>query len=373
MNCRELVQYLLSAGLTQADELLAGTVEVRVLQHKNLCFHVATPRDAYLLKTPQLSGDPSARVEAELYMMFGRIAPRFARDRMPALRAYDAERSILVIEFIRDAVDLRSHNRRSGEAAVAVAVGIALGELHHPGLLAESGVTNADTRPWVLQILQPPVDVLYSESNGALELIRMVQRCEALTSLIGDLGRRWTCDAIIHHDMRLDNVLVRPSDPPGRPSEVTIIDWELCGPGWSYWDVACVLAGLVSDWVTVALQSTEVSRAVAAGHDGPEPQPTGKLIDHVQSFARATWRAYCQTCATDRATGDFSTVARLVGARLVQTAMEHCHGSPVPTKEAVQLLEVARMFARRPAEAWVHVLGLSLGRQQGQLLPDATS
>ncbi len=369
-----LIDYLLTAGLVSRAEVVKGAIKVRVLHHKNVCYHVTSPSASYLLKTARLHGDTSGRVEAEMYAILRRSDTTFVDRYLPTVVSFDSGASVLVIQYQQQAVNLhRYHDEADTALSLATMggeIGLALTRLHAPDMLSGAGLDTKDSCPWVLRLLEPPVAVLFSESTGTIEVIRLVQHSAELAALIGELRDAWTCDALIHHDMRLENILFDKSATSPGASVITIVDWELCAPGWSYWDVACIFASYVSYWALAALASSFL-KSPSAGFNSGTPHRNRPITDF-HPLLHALWQSYSGSASGFGTASDCIIVSRLISARLIQIAMEHCQGSVQPTREAIQLLEIAKTFARRPAEGWVHVLGLRLGTTSGRVLVDVS-
>ena len=136
------------------------------------------------------------------------------------------------------------------------ALGRALGTFHRVLCLAD---WTADARlarlsrdlPWVLRVHQPVPAVLASVSRGNLGIVRILQTEEGLGTHLDRLAERWIPGCVIHGDIRLDNVLIRPNTAENEDGQVElwIADWEAVGFGDPAWDVAGTLQDFLVYWV----------------------------------------------------------------------------------------------------------------------------
>ena len=151
-------------------------------------------------------------------------------------------------------------------------------------------------RPWVLDILtpgcwRPPV-------ADALLVHGRVRR--ELRQQFADLAERLEPSCLVHGDLKWDNCLVE-----GREG-VRVIDWEMAAVGDPAWDVA----GILQDHLVIG-------RALAS-----PTEPDG-LHDQARQAATAFLSSYLDVAEVPDRGGFTERAARLTGARLVQTALEH--------------------------------------------------
>jgi aminoglycoside phosphotransferase (APT) family kinase protein len=98
----------------------------------------------------------------------------------------------------------------------------------------------------------------------------MVDRILDVAEIVNSVQRFaswWSPQALIHGDVKLDNILVTPildnssHEVMGR-STVVLIDWELAGLGLPVWDIASAISGIYIQGLMIGNENT-INRAVA--------------------------------------------------------------------------------------------------------------
>ena len=136
-------------------------------------------------------------------------------------------------------------------------LGRALGTLHRNLCLSD---WQADSRlarlsrdlPWVLGVHCPVPSMLASFSRADLAIVpHSSNGGRAGSAQLDQLAGAWRPTSVIHGDIRLDNVLIRPqsSESSGGPVELWIADWEAVSFGDPAWDVAGALQDFLVYWV----------------------------------------------------------------------------------------------------------------------------
>ena len=149
----------------------------------------------------------------------------------------------------------------------------------------------------------------------------------------------------IHGDVKWENCLWRES--AGEPITLKWIDWELTDLGDPAWDTGCFIQCYLSHWIRSLPPVTGLTLADRIGSDAD-------LFSAMQPALRAFLEDYI---AALQATGSEvlglrERIMRCAAARMVQMGLEVMHGRPVPTPEALSLLENKRCdhdAARRSA------------------------
>ena len=187
-------------------------------------------------------------------------------------------------------------------------------------------------------------------SPANLEICRLLQSDDRLEPALERLHAGWRISAVIHGDLRPDNVLVveRSSE-----TEVLLIDWESTRRGDPAWDAGSVLRDSLHLWLIGLPTASELS---ADERLAGAAAPLGQL----QPAHDAFWRSYVETTglADIDQPGFLERAARYCGARLVQTAWEATsEAEELPARE-VLLLQVATNMLAEPAAAVRDLFGL---------------
>lgn len=88
-----------------------------------------------------------------------------------------------------------------------------------------------------------PVEVWHQTSAAAQELTRVVQASPLLGQTLTKVAEMSTPMGLIHGDLKIDNVLVRPD------GTFLLVDWECGGTGAISMDLGAVLGSMICIWV----------------------------------------------------------------------------------------------------------------------------
>lgn len=238
-------------------------------------------------------------------------------------------------------------------AWIAAGVGAWLGQLHTADRLLSSAVGQRfqGTLPWVLSIDSPTPELIQTSSGATLRLLETVQQHADIREALGELRAHWRREALIHNDLKWDNIIVLHQ--AGEDSGTfMVIDWELAGIGNPDWDVGSVFAAFLGLWggsIPVAHGSPPEQLIDLAAH------PLGTLQPAAQSF----WTAYLES--TRRylpGHQNIEPIMRYCGARLIQAAIERAQLRSTLATDSVLLLQIAQNVLRHPREAAHNLLGL---------------
>jgi Phosphotransferase enzyme family len=310
------------------------------------------------------TGSGSLAHEAAVYSLLASL-PRQRRSgeisaALPRCHGFDADRGLLILESLPDALDLTSYHTRAGRFPVTAGtrLGTVLADLHDRATeAARRRPADFPGRiPWVLGIDRPGIAFYRQMSNAGIELVRVLQSSPALRAALAALRMDWREDAFVHHDVKWDNCLVGAAGASGRRTRLALIDWEFADLGDACWDTGSVFGAYLSCWLT----SIPVT--------GSEP-PDHYLdlaeypLVRMQRAMRAFWTAYAAARGWNPATAVPALIhsARYAGARLLQTAYERAQGMARISATVVLLAQVAENVLVRPEEAVEDLLGVPLG------------
>lgn len=355
----DVLPYLIDRGLLGLESLVDGGIMALDVSRRNRNYKVVSSRGpSYLLKQG-ISPESAATVarEAALYSHLA-ASPETAAlwPYLPRCYGYDAERRILILELVQGAADLRHGRgrRRRLSPRVAGAVGAALAAVHgvQGAGAGGSGVPAERIDPaWVLAVHRLDRSALTCMNAASLQMVRMLQRFQAVCELLDALRTDWATESFIHNDVRWDNLLL-VSRPQSRKAEVKIVDWELAGWGDPCWDVGAVFV----DYLVLWLSSTPITgEAPLAGFAEHARFP----LSAMQPALRAFWRAYVRRrrLGPEAARARLARSVRLCGARLIQSVYEQLQISPLLTGNLVCQLQLSWNLLAGPEEA-VRLLGL---------------
>jgi len=359
----DVATYLLDRGLLNAAAIVDGDVTVRDASSRNRNFKVESSHGpSYLLKQG-LGPEAVATVahEAGVYDYLskkGRVHPY-----LPVFHGYDAERQVLVLELMRNGTDLRTYHQRSGPFGVGLAesLGRALGALHRATTFTDDAKPAPEQAPFALSLHRPDSRIFRDLSATSIELIKMIQHAPSLTKRLDSLRAAWSPSAVIHQDVKWDNVIVFTTSGSRGRTGLKLVDWEGAVNGDPCWDIGSAFSHYLSTW----LFSIPIT-----GQSPPEdfPKLAKYPLEKMQPAIRRCWLSYVAAVRADSAAARHRLLRSVEysGARLVQTAFEMSQVSMELNGAIVLHLQLAQNMLDRTPEAAVQLLGLPLYAPAGR-------
>jgi aminoglycoside phosphotransferase (APT) family kinase protein len=352
-----VVAHLVRRGLLADEDVVERELRVIDASRRNHNLRVlAAAGQSYLVKQGRRDGDGpgTVRYEAAVYEVLDRISGDAAAH-VPRSFGCDARESILVLELIAEAENVRENVIRTGTAAgpIGAAIGDALGRVHariENVAVPATGAMLVRRLPDVFAFTRPSLGMLYDTSAGNAALMRLVQHNRSLSDGLDALAEAWRPQILIHGDPRWENWLIERSDE-GTPPRLVLIDWEFAGLGDPAWDVGSVLCEYLAYWVRSIpeLPGTMPQRAM---------QHTDVPLERVQPVMRALWLAYARRRLPADLDEELTLVTRFAAAKLVQFAAEQAHTAASLTASTGALLQLAANIFADPACAARELVGV---------------
>jgi len=361
---RAVVPYLFKRKLLSEQSIVDGDLAVVDASRRNLNFQVISERGpCYLLKQGVgPDGIKTVSHEATVYQRLQSSTGNLGLDRyLPRFFEYDPKERVLIIEFLRDAQNLREYHDRIARfpTTIATAMGTALGTLHRLNWM--KGERGEDYNglgiqpPWILSIHRPDLGILQHLSSATIQAIKIIQQFPEFCELLDSLRQEWTNETPIHFDIRWDNCLIVSRRSGSQKTDLRLVDWELAGVGDPCWDVGSVFNDYLSFW----LGSIPIT-----GETPPERflelarYPLRKMHPAIRSF----WDSYIRRLELDDVTSAewLLRSVKYAAARLVQTVYEGLYQSIKLPGNAVCSLQLSLNILQRPHEASIQLLGLPL-------------
>jgi hypothetical protein len=358
-----VLPYLVDHGLVDVAEIVDQQVSVTDASRRNCNFKVRRDNgDGYLIKQAAdgaLDAERTLACEAAFYRFCAEDARGEALRRVvPHLRAHVPEEALLITRFIDGAEPLWQHCEARGQgvpAEIGALLGRALAVLHTS---CRAGELAADPRlaglprhpPWILFAHKPGPEILGTLSGAGLQTLRILQSEGELRRHLDELRRDARCEALVHGDVKSDNVLVFHE---GGETRIALVDWELVHFGDPAWDVGGAFFDLLRLWIS--------SMPLTPGTSPADLMAWARVpLDRVQPAMRAFWSAYrvVSGLAPGEAPGFLARAARFCAARLVQGAYEHAQDASTLANAGVMMLQVAAHVFARPEAAARHLFDL---------------
>ena len=366
LTVNEAIPFLLEHRLIDRGWIIDGDLAIRCSAKRNRNLRVEGPDGrGFLIKQPDDpvdGGFETLRSESAFYgFCRGEPAVAAVRSIIPRLSYRDADRALLALELVPDAVTLWScytdHDAVGFPFEVGVALGQALGTVHRIfgrlALLEDPRLAWLGRPiPWALRLTRPGPGFVADLSPAGAQTIRILQRQDGLVARLDGMRERWRAETLVHGDIKSDNVLAaRPR--PEAPWEIRIVDWEMVQIGDPAWDLAGALQDFIGFWVSsmpLAVDMSIEERAARARHP----------LDVVQEAIRATCRGYRAAIATIPPDAD-ELLHRAVGlsaVRMFQTAYElSCDRAELHPRSVI-LLQIGANILADPDRALDQLYGL---------------
>jgi len=353
----DVMPYLLERDLISARAVVDGGLRIVDMSRRNRVFVVtADGEPGLVVKQPSDADDDGVRHEAVVLERLRAADHRLAA-RLPAPVSYDPAAGVLVLEAAPDAQDLRerhAHGRFSRELAAQAGQTLALLHAMAPATLGDhEGPLNLS---WALQLHRPSLKAAQHMTGAASELVRTIQRSQELCAALDELHASWRDDAVIHGDIRWDNVLTgrAPTGTSPRRSRLLLVDWESAGRG----DPSLDLGAFFGEYLYAWLRSIPIV----------DPEDPGRLLAHAgRPLARmrpalsAFWLSYARhsSAAAPELGRLLRRAASCAAVRVLTCAFEGSASRHELPGSAYFALQLSLKILGRPDEAVAHLLGIS--------------
>jgi hypothetical protein len=345
----DLHLYLLDKGFLETASLLRGDYLATQMQTRNLIFRV-TRREAPSLFVKQLisfdSNNTYVLQKDATCLWLIKNHPAFARlaAYVPGYFGFDAEKQVLVTEYLADAHNLEDYVRLHGgqlPPALADELVNLLASYHFPldgAVLSSRSVQFFPQQPpWVLTLAEPEPGMqqaLLTTSQAPNPALTAVQSSPDFKAALAALRAEWTRTSLIHGDLKWVNLL-RQATPEGG-EQLRIIDWEIADIGDPLWDVAGVWQGFITNIIFYDPVVGAATFGLVPGVGLPELQAAWPLMDRF-------WQQYLERTGADPANAapQLEKTLRYTAARLVQTAIEQNMAWPTLQPGATKLLQAS--------------------------------
>ncbi|MDO7884225.1 phosphotransferase family protein [Hymenobacter cheonanensis] len=337
----QLHWYLLDKGFLEAGSLLRGDYVASQMQTRNLIFRVQRLEAPSLFVKQLISFDASNTYVLQkdatcLWLIKNHPALAGLAAYVPGYYGFDAERQVLVTEYLAEATNLEEVARQHGGTLPQAVAGLLpelLASYHFalPGDVLRSRPVQFFPRqvPWVLALAQAEAttqQLLRTTTQGLNPALAAVQSSADFCRELAALHEAWGGNSLLHGDVKWMNLLLlNAADGPC----LRIIDWEIADIGDPLWDVG----GLVQSFLAGVVHYDPVLSAPGFG------LVPGVELAHLAPAwpaVRRLWQRYAALMGLDPAGPALEKVLRYAAARLLQTAIEQSMASdtlqPTPTK-----------------------------------------
>jgi hypothetical protein len=344
LGVKDVAGYLLQRQLLTPRAVVHGELRVEDASRLNRVFVVTVPGErGYVIKVGgQTAWEAAVLDRVRSLDRRGRLAGR-----LPEVVAYDPDEGVLVLDAVSNARDLgRHHARGRFSSALAREAGKTLALLHATPSAALDGLPRAPDPKGRIRVHRLDLQSLRALSPAAVDLTRLIQGLAPVCAELDTLAADWSDEAVIHGDVRWDNLLATPGGARGRWTRLQLIDWEFCGPGDPAYDIGCFIGEYLRAW----LHSIPVV-------DPREPEAllshAGLPLRRMRPALSAFWEAYTRHRGAPEAdvheTLRLST--RFAAVRLLAAALEEAQTLGELSPRVLELVSLSQKIMQRPREA----------------------
>lgn len=278
------------------------------------------------------------------------------RSVVPKVRVEIADRGIVETHVPEPVATLRAVVARgwTTQEMLFHRTGQALAAVHAFDMPTVAAALSPAERPAALGLANPTTRLLQVASVGSVELAKVLQLDTTVRDEMARLASIWEPTAFIHNDLKWDNILVHPRDGAAEPTEITLIDWEMAGPGDPCWDIGTVLSEFLAFWA--------LSIPIVAGEPPDTYMHLARYpLEDLQPAIGAFWQGYAAAMGFDPTTACERLIrsTRYAGARLIQTAYERTQTMSRLTPQIYLLLQLSLNVLEQPEDAAELLLGLT--------------
>lgn len=342
-----VVRMLVERELLKTAEILDGGIVVEDLRGLGTSFRVRLGDGRTLIvKTAARGSEDWQRREATTLAALVR-EPDIAGV-LPAVAAIDTDAGTLVMGAAPAARTLRDVAERGAiSAELAAALGDALARLHRLPLTTAAAA--ASRAPWQLALAEPDLALYQLASHAGLALVETIQAHPSFVRALDELRGAWRPTALVHHDLRWDNVIVSGGTADA-PATITLIDWEHARPGDPAWDLGCVFGEFLNGWL-------DALGPPAAGANAPASE---QVLAAMRPAIRACWASYAagSGLAGAPAAAVLGRATRYAAVWVAGSRFERLRTQAALGEPDRRALQLALNVLERPGEAAIAILGI---------------
>jgi hypothetical protein len=283
---------------------------------------------------------------------------------LSAIRHFDAEKSILVFEYLQDYRDVMDFYLKENTfpEAIAQQLGTFLATIHRNTYDRQDyRETIAQQQPQQnLSLVQRLVrslerispEIFGSVPDDGLKFYALYQRYDSLGKALAELSESFKASCLTHNDLKLNNILLHNGWEQPDSGIVRLIDWERSAWG----DPAFDLGTLIGSYLQMWLGSLVVSKSLSIEESlGLAMTP----LDRVQPSIAALTRAYLAGFpeVVDSRPDFVQRVVQFAGLGLIQGILASVEYQKTLGNSGIASLQVAKSLLCRPVQSMPTVFG----------------
>lgn len=180
---------------------------------------------------------------------------------------------------------------------------------------------------------------------GQRLLVDRAAGVRALAKGLDELAASWRPEALVHGDIKGENILCRAAakETQSASGSIKLVDWELCDLGDPAWDTGCLIQSYITFWA--------LSGPMRPGLSLRARVPLSAVpLASIAPAARAVWEGYQSSHPSGSEDRQLlERTLRSAAARVFQSALERMHGLPEPPPPSLVLLDLAAEAMEHPS------------------------
>ena len=280
------------------------------------------------------------------------------RPMLPEFHLFDRQRYAMVLGLLKGE-SLWEYHRRLGRFPIEIAElqGEMLGKYH-----SEVKITDTDAPelkifprnlPWILTIHESNPSYINQLSNGNAQIISILRQYPEFPRALKEIKRSWRTNALIHGDIKWENLVFCPTTSEGDKAEgddvrgeLKVIDWEMADIGDDCWDTGAIFQSYLTFWIFSLPLGPDMNFAEAVAAAPYEEVAMRRAM-------KAFWQRYAaqRRLSTKMSRRLLERAMRCAAARMIQTAFESVQRSPQVTPHALCKMQMSMNILKDPAVA----------------------
>lgn len=356
---------LLEKSLISIDSLMNGDYEATTLNRRNRNLTITTIKDEdFFVKQvadQNAENSKTLRLEILFYQNIYQHVPDL-HQYIPNVKLADLNPLVLILEYYKTSVPLWRFYKKQVISELPSdtlnKIGRLLGKMHANlsfglGKKIDFGFLKDDL-PFIFKLLKPHTSLLAWTSSGGIKFIERLQAQKNVREIFKNAGSKWTANAIIHGDIKLDNFIILSNNHTIIENTIKLVDWEMVQIGDMAWDIAGVLNDFVFWWVITMPDNTEPEEMIKQAKF-----PLSNIRPGVNAFVDGYMNA---SGFSERETQDL--VERAVffaGLRILQTSFEISSRFDAMPPIAILLFNMGMSVLQHPQKAAEQLYGINYG------------
>jgi hypothetical protein len=188
---------------------------------------------------------------------------------LPELIYFDPDNSILIVRYLADCSDLYHYytNQHKFPVEIARSIGQLLADIHSQTFHqpeyqkfwsdAKAKLANNPRRlasshsaiDLIDRLNRITPQVFQTTPSECWQFFRLYQRFPSLAAVIVELGDSITPSCLVHHDLKINNILVDLDWTRPGSKVIRLIDWERADWGDPAFDLGCILGSYLEIWL----------------------------------------------------------------------------------------------------------------------------